>query len=68
MECENLTLDADCSTVGFSISPQTLLRRRIVRLALENAVSLAGVLLLAEATLTEGPEPKREIPSSAEEL
>jgi chaperonin GroEL len=31
-----------------------------VRLALENAVSVAGVLLLTEATLTEVPEEKRE--------
>jgi chaperonin GroEL len=33
---------------------------KVVRLALENAVSVAGVLLLAEATLTEIEEPKRE--------
>jgi chaperonin GroEL len=31
---------------------------KVVRLALENAVSVAGVLLLTEATLTEIPEPK----------
>jgi len=31
---------------------------KVVRLALENAVSVAGVLLLTEATLTEVPEPK----------
>jgi chaperonin GroEL len=31
---------------------------KVVRLALENAVSAAGVLLLTEATLTEIPEPK----------
>jgi chaperonin GroEL len=31
---------------------------RVVRMALENAVSVAGVLLLTEATLTEIPEPK----------
>lgn len=31
---------------------------KVVRLALENAVSVAGVLLLTEATLTEEPEPK----------
>ena len=35
---------------------------RVVRIALENAVSVASVLLLAEATLTELPEPK-EAPS-----
>ncbi len=31
---------------------------KVVRVALENAVSVAGVLLLTEATLTEKPEPK----------
>jgi chaperonin GroEL len=31
---------------------------KVVRTALENAVSIAGVLLLTEATLTELPEPK----------
>jgi chaperonin GroEL len=30
---------------------------KVVRVALENAVSVAGVLLLTEATLTEIPEP-----------
>jgi chaperonin GroEL len=33
---------------------------KVVRTALENAVSIASVLLLTEATLTEIPEPKRE--------
>ncbi len=33
---------------------------KVVRMALENAVSVAGVLLLTEATLTEVPEPKAE--------
>jgi len=31
---------------------------KVVRTALENAVSVAGILLLTEATLTEVPEPK----------
>ncbi len=31
---------------------------KVVRMALENAVSVAGVLLLTEATLTEIPEPR----------
>jgi len=31
---------------------------KVVRLALENAASAAGVLLLTEATMTEIPEPK----------
>ncbi len=33
---------------------------KVVRIALENAVSVASVLLLTEATLTEAAEPKRE--------
>ena len=40
---------------------------KVVRLALENAVSVASVLLLTEATLTEIPEPKPER-SPAEEM
>jgi chaperonin GroEL len=39
---------------------------KVVRLALENAVSAAGVLLLTEATMTEVPEAKTETPSSLE--
>jgi chaperonin GroEL len=39
---------------------------KVVRLALENAVSVAGTLLLAEATLTEVPEKHRERPVPAE--
>jgi chaperonin GroEL len=34
---------------------------KVVRVAIENAVSVAGVLLLTEATLTEVPEPKHEV-------
>ncbi|HEY6972659.1 MAG TPA: chaperonin GroEL [Candidatus Angelobacter sp.] len=33
---------------------------KVVRVALENAVSVAGVLLLTEATLTETPEKKKD--------
>jgi chaperonin GroEL len=36
---------------------------KVVRMALENAVSVAGVLLLTEATLTEIPEPKAKQPA-----
>jgi chaperonin GroEL len=39
---------------------------KVVRTALENAVSVAGVLLLTEATLTEVPEPKRDAPQAHE--
>jgi chaperonin GroEL len=34
-----------------------------VRLALENAVSVASVLLLTEATMTDVPEPKADTPA-----
>ncbi len=33
---------------------------KVVRIALENAVSVASVLLLSEATMTEIEEPKKE--------
>lgn len=36
---------------------------KVVRLALENAASAAGVLLLTEATMTEVPEPRPEPPA-----
>jgi chaperonin GroEL len=38
---------------------------KVVRVALENAVSVASVLLLTEATLTEVPETKREAAAEA---
>ena len=40
---------------------------KVVRLALENAVSAAGVLLLTEATMTEVPEPKPDSAGAAME-
>jgi chaperonin GroEL len=40
---------------------------KVVRVALENAVSVASVLLLTEATLTALPEPKPEPARAAEE-
>jgi chaperonin GroEL len=39
---------------------------KVVRVALENAVSVAGTLLLAEATMTETPEPKQVSPMETE--
>jgi chaperonin GroEL (HSP60 family) len=35
-------------------------KTKVVRLALENAVSVAGTLLLTEATMTSIPEPNAE--------
>ncbi|HEX5215663.1 MAG TPA: chaperonin GroEL [Vicinamibacterales bacterium] len=39
---------------------------KVVRVAVENAVSAAGVLLLTEATLTDVPEPRKATPELAE--
>ena len=39
---------------------------KVVRIALENAVSVAGTLLLTEATLTEVPDRRHETPESLE--
>jgi chaperonin GroEL len=38
---------------------------KVIRIALENAVSVAGTLLLTEATLTEVPEEKKDVPATA---
>jgi chaperonin GroEL len=37
---------------------------KVVRVALENAVSVASILLLAEATMTEVPEPRPQQPAA----
>ena len=39
---------------------------KVVRIALENAVSVASVLLLTEATMTEIPETNKETASEAQ--
>jgi chaperonin GroEL len=39
---------------------------KVVRIALENAVSVASVLLLTEATMTEIPDEKKEAPAMPE--
>jgi chaperonin GroEL len=41
---------------------------KVVRVALENAVSVAGVLLLTEATMTDLPEPKQAAPGAEASL
>jgi chaperonin GroEL len=41
---------------------------KVVRVALENAVSVASVLLLTEATMTEIPEKERPLPAEAPEM
>jgi chaperonin GroEL len=39
---------------------------KVVRVAFENAISVAGILLLTEATMTELPERKREASTEPE--
>jgi chaperonin GroEL len=41
---------------------------KVVRVALENAVSVASVLLLTEATMTEVPEKEKPLPAEAPEM
>jgi chaperonin GroEL len=40
----------------------------VVRVALENAVSVASVLLLTEATMTEIPEKEKSLPAEPSEM
>lgn len=49
--------------IGLDIEPT-----KVVRIALENAVSVAGTLLLTDATLTDVPEAKREAEAPADAL
>ncbi len=53
-----------CDLVAAGIIDPT----KVVRTALENAVSVAGILLLTEATLTEIPEAKPDAPPASQEL
>jgi chaperonin GroEL len=54
----NYGLDASKSEYVDLVAAGIIDPTKVVRTALENAVSVAGVLLLTEATLTEIPEPK----------
>ena len=60
----NLGLDARTGQYVDLVASGIIDPTKVVRIALENAVSVAGVLLLTKATLTEIPEPKSDaIPS-----
>jgi chaperonin GroEL len=56
----NYGFDAASGVYGDLVEAGIIDPTKVVRLALENAVSVASVLLLSEATLTELPEPKPE--------
>ncbi len=54
----NLGLDAATGRYVDLVEAGIIDPTKVVRVALENAVSVAGVLLLTEATMTDLPEPK----------
>lgn len=55
-------IDSDVDLLEVGIVDAT----QVVRTALENAVSVAGILLLTEATLTEVPEPAKPVGAGRE--
>ena len=52
--------DASCKEYVDLMEAGIIDPTKVVRIALENAVSVASILLLTEATMTEIPEPKQE--------
>ena len=62
----NYGFDAACNKYVDLVESGIIDPTKVVRVALENAVSVASVLLLTEATMTEIPEPKKESAARAE--
>jgi chaperonin GroEL len=62
----NEGFDAGCKEYVDLIEAGIIDPTKVVRIALENAVSVAGVLLLTEATMTEIPEDKKERAAEAD--
>ena len=60
----NFGFDAACNAYVDLVEAGIIDPTKVVRVALENAVSVASVLLLTEATMTDLPEPKPEAPSA----
>ncbi|MFN3745870.1 MAG: chaperonin GroEL [Hyphomicrobiaceae bacterium] len=56
----NIGFDAANNTYVDLVEAGIIDPTKVVRIALENAVSVAGILLLTEATMTEIPERKKE--------
>ena len=56
----NYGFDAASNTYVDLVAAGIIDPTKVVRVALENAVSVAGILLLTEATMTELPERKKE--------
>jgi chaperonin GroEL len=59
-------LDAARKEYGDLVEAGILDPTKVIRIGLENATSVASVLLLTEATMTEIPEPKKERPPEGE--
>ncbi|HZT47330.1 MAG TPA: chaperonin GroEL [Hyphomicrobiaceae bacterium] len=62
----NFGFDAACNKYVDLVEAGIIDPTKVVRVALENAVSVAGVLLLTEATMTELPERKKEAQAEPE--
>ena len=62
----NFGFDASRNTYVDLVEAGIIDPTKVVRIALENAVSVASVLLLTEATMTDLPEPKPEATSVPE--
>ncbi len=62
----NYGFDASNSTYVDLVDTGIIDPTKVVRIALENAVSVAGVLLLTEATMTELPEEKPKVGPAGE--
>jgi chaperonin GroEL len=64
----NLGLDASSGEYVDLVNAGIIDPTKVVRVALENAVSVAGTLLLAEATMTEIEEPKAPAMAASEAM
>jgi chaperonin GroEL len=62
----NFGFDAGCKQYVDLVEAGIVDPTKVVRVAMENAVSVASILLLTEATMTEIPEPKPEQPGMSE--
>jgi chaperonin GroEL len=62
----NFGFDASCNSYVDLVEAGIIDPTKVVRIALENAVSVASVLLLTEATMTDLPEPKPAAPAVPE--
>ncbi|CCM75359.1 chaperonin GroEL [Rhizobium mesoamericanum] len=64
----NMGFDASCNRYVDLLQAGIIDPTKVVRVALENAVSVASILLLTEATMTEIPEPAHPTTPSPMEL